>query len=62
MLFIFSKISLRDNDLLELPMDIGNLKNLKELHIQSNRLQLFPQSTGKVKKLKSKAVLKTMKY
>ena len=35
------KLVLRDNDLIDLPNGIELLKNLKELHIQSNRLQFL---------------------
>jgi Leucine-rich repeat (LRR) protein len=37
---------LRDNNLIELPEEIENLKQLKELHIQSNRIQLLPKTIG----------------
>ncbi|KAG2458577.1 CUBN protein, partial [Polypterus senegalus] len=35
-------LSLRDNDLISLPKDIGELTQLKELHIQGNRLTVLP--------------------
>ena len=53
------KLVLRENDLLELPDSIGNLKPLKELHIQSNRLQLMPLGISKLDIFNSKSILKT---
>uniref|UniRef100_A0A3Q3DXD6 Ras suppressor protein 1 n=1 Tax=Hippocampus comes TaxID=109280 RepID=A0A3Q3DXD6_HIPCM len=38
----FYLLSLRDNDLISLPKDIGELVQLKELHIQGNRLTVLP--------------------
>ncbi|OWK03182.1 RSU1, partial [Cervus elaphus hippelaphus] len=35
-------LSLRDNDLISLPKEIGELTQLKELHIQGNRLTVLP--------------------
>ena len=39
-------MAFRDNNLIEIPNEIENLKNLKELHIQSNKLRVLPQSIG----------------
>ena len=50
---------MRDNDLIELPDEIGMLKNLKELHIQANRLQLMPLSMSKLDIYNIKCILKT---
>ena len=38
---------LRDNDLTSLPREIGQLKQLRELHIEGNRLQVLPPEVGK---------------
>lgn len=46
-LCIFSlQLSLRDNDLISLPKEIGDLAHLKELHIQGNRLTVLPPELG----------------
>lgn len=37
---------LRENDLLELPKEIGDLHRLRELHIQGNRLTILPPEIG----------------
>ncbi|KAF6206915.1 hypothetical protein GE061_018151 [Apolygus lucorum] len=37
---------LRDNDLIEIPKEIGELTRLRELHIQANRLTLLPPEIG----------------
>jgi Leucine-rich repeat (LRR) protein len=37
---------LRDNDLVELPKEIGELSRLRELHIQGNRLSVLPPELG----------------
>lgn len=41
---------LRENDLIELPKEIGELSRLRELHIQGNRLTVLPPEIGKKKK------------
>lgn len=41
------QLSLRDNDLISLPKEIGDLAQLKELHIQGNRLTVLPPELGK---------------
>lgn len=38
---------LRENDLIELPKEIGELQRLRELHIQANRLTILPPEIGK---------------
>lgn len=40
------QLSLRDNDLISLPKEIGDLAQLKELHIQGNRLTVLPPELG----------------
>ncbi len=40
------QLSLRDNDLISLPKEIGELAQLKELHIQGNRLTVLPPELG----------------
>lgn len=37
---------LRDNDIEELPPEIGKLTKLKELHLQCNQLAYFPPELG----------------
>ena len=41
-----SQLVLRDNDLIELPKEIGELTRLRELHIQGNRLTVLPPEIG----------------
>ena len=41
-----SQLSLRDNDLLSIPKEVGELTKLKELHIQGNRLTVLPPEIG----------------
>lgn len=43
---LFLQLSLRDNDLISLPKEIGELAHLKELHIQGNRLTVLPPELG----------------
>lgn len=40
------QLVLRDNDLIELPKEIGDLTRLRELHIQGNRLTVLPPEIG----------------
>ena len=40
------QLALRDNDLIEIPKEIGELPRLKELHIQGNRLTVLPPEIG----------------
>lgn len=40
------QLVLRDNDLIALPKEIGELTRLKELHIQGNRLTVLPPELG----------------
>lgn len=37
---------MRENDLIELPREIGSLSRLRELHIQGNRLTMLPPEIG----------------
>lgn len=49
--------SLRDNDLLELPREIGELTRLRELHIQNNRLTVLPPEVGMCDALRANQLL-----
>lgn len=40
-------MGLRDNQLLDIPREIGELPRLRELHIQNNRLTVLPPEVGK---------------
>lgn len=40
------QLSLRENDLIELPKEIGELSRLRELHLQANRLTVLPPEIG----------------
>lgn len=40
------QLVLRENDLVELPKEIGELTRLRELHIQGNRLTVLPPELG----------------
>lgn len=42
------QLVLRENDLIALPKEIGELSRLKELHIQGNRLTILPPELGEV--------------
>lgn len=39
-------MGLRDNQLLDVPREIGELTRLRELHIQNNRLTVLPPEVG----------------
>jgi len=43
---VLFQLVLRDNDLITLPKEIGDLSRLKELHIQGNRLTVLPPELG----------------
>lgn len=45
-LFLFGQLGLRDNQLLDIPREIGELTRLRELHIQNNRLTVIPPEVG----------------
>lgn len=46
-IFLRLKLGIRDNQLVELPREIGELTRLRELHIQNNRLTILPPEVGK---------------
>jgi len=37
---------LRENDLIDIPKEIGELQRLRELHLQGNRLTMLPPELG----------------
>lgn len=37
---------LRENDIIELPKEVGELPRLRELHLQGNRLTILPPEIG----------------
>jgi Leucine-rich repeat (LRR) protein len=45
-IIIFSQLVLRDNDLVDLPKEVGDLPRLREVHIQGNRLSVLPPEIG----------------
>ena len=49
---------LRENDLIELPKEIGELSRLRELHIQGNRLTILPPELGNIDLSSNKAIFK----
>lgn len=52
------QLSLRDNDLIDVPREIGECTRLRELHIQNNRLTVLPPEVGFLDLQSSKSVLK----
>ena len=54
----FLKLVLRENDLLDLPKEIGELPRLRELHIQGNRLTVLPPEIGNLDLVSNKSVFK----
>jgi hypothetical protein len=52
------QLGLRDNDLLELPREIGELTRLRELHIQNNRLTVIPPEIANLELASNKSVFK----
>lgn len=38
---------MRENDLIEVPRELGQLSRLRELHLQGNRLVVLPPEIGK---------------
>lgn len=40
------QLALRDNDLIALPAEVGELSRLRELHVQNNRLTVLPPELG----------------
>ena len=51
-------LAIRDNELIEIPEEIGALSNLRELHIQGNRLTVLPPSVGQLDFQSSRKILK----
>lgn len=47
-ILILIQLVLRENDLIALPKEVGELSRLRELHIQGNRLTILPPEVGKV--------------
>lgn len=56
--YVLPQLGLRDNDLLELPREIGELTRIRELHIQNNRLTVLPPEIASLDLLGQKSVLK----
>lgn len=52
------QLSLRDNQLVDLPREIAELTRLRELHIQNNRLTVIPPEVGFLDLQNNKSVLK----
>ena len=44
------QLVLRENDLISLPKEMGELTRLRELHVQGNRLTVLPPELGIIKK------------
>ena len=42
-----SQLVLRENDLIALPKEMGELTRLRELHVQGNRLTALPPELGR---------------
>lgn len=40
------QLGLRDNQLIAIPREIGEITRLRELHIQNNRLTVLPPEVG----------------
>ena len=53
-MLILLQLVLRDNDLTELPKELGNLTRLKELHLQNNRLTALPPELGMLDTVQTK--------
>ena len=51
-------LALRDNELVDVPQEIGELSGLRELHLQGNRLTVLPPSLGHLDFLSSRSILK----
>lgn len=49
---------LRENDLIELPKEIGELIRLRELHIQGNRLTILPPEIGNLDMASNKSLFR----
>lgn len=49
---------MRDNDLVVLPPEIGQLTRLRELHIQNNRLSVLPPELGNLDLTSQRSVVR----
>lgn len=49
---------MRENDLVDLPPELGELQRLRELHIQGNRLTLLPPAIGNLDLAGTKAIFR----
>lgn len=54
----FLQLVLRENDILELPKELGELTRLRELHVQGNRLTILPPELGNLDMSSNKSVFK----
>lgn len=52
------QLVLRENDLIELPKEIGELTRLRELHVQGNRLTILPPEIGNLDMSSNKSAFK----
>lgn len=52
------QLVLRENDLIDIPKEIGELSRLRELHIQGNRLTLLPPEIGNLDLTGNKCVFR----
>lgn len=49
---------LRENDIIELPKELGELTRLRELHVQGNRLTILPPELGNLDMASNKSVFR----
>lgn len=49
---------MRENDIIDLPKEIGELTRLRELHVQGNRLSILPPEIGNFDMTSQKSVFK----
>ncbi|XP_052253160.1 ras suppressor protein 1-like [Dreissena polymorpha] len=54
----FEKLVVRENDLVSLPREVGDLIRLRELHIQGNRLTVLPPEIGNLDLVGSRQVFR----
>lgn len=52
------QLVVRENDLIELPKEIGELQRLRELHVQGNRLTILPPELGQLDMASDKSAFK----
>lgn len=52
------QLVLRENDLIDLPSELGELSRLRELHVQGNRLTILPPELGNLDMISNKSVFK----